>query len=381
MAFEFNPFSQFWWPGENKTSELLRFFLDPNEKHAQGNIYLSIFLKSIDREDLIEIAEGEKVTVVCEDRTMEGRRIDIVITIGDNEFIIGIENKIHVWTQDQANQLSDYNKELKSRTKGGYLLIYLAPEDKQPSEASMPPEIKKELEAEDSVKSLFKIINYENHIISCVKQWVQVSQPIRVKSFLQDFQNYLNEQYKGEKFMQENDSIVAQALKPENIEVALLVSNSIETVKKKLLIQLYEQLSEILSKEGFTTDNQNGEWGIINNESYLSFSLPQSKYKTSIMFGFEKYKSDFSIGVFIDKESWPENYPELRKAVSDNLSFLGPDKGLDNWLYLHYQTDDLQNWNSNMNLWIGISSKEKETALRLSKIVKTIYDKIKDVGV
>lgn len=39
----FNSFD-FWWINENKVSEILAFFLNPNENHEQGDIYLKHFI-------------------------------------------------------------------------------------------------------------------------------------------------------------------------------------------------------------------------------------------------------------------------------------------------------------------------------------------------
>src|SRR5437016_1388508 len=46
LAFKFNLFN-FWNPQENKISEILSFFLDPNESHGQGDAFLQIFIDKL----------------------------------------------------------------------------------------------------------------------------------------------------------------------------------------------------------------------------------------------------------------------------------------------------------------------------------------------
>jgi hypothetical protein len=85
-AYNFNVFN-FFKIGENKTSEILAYFLDPNETHGQGDVFLRSFM-----EDVLKLNrefESNKVRVKCEKIIENNRRLDIRIDLGD--YTIAIE--------------------------------------------------------------------------------------------------------------------------------------------------------------------------------------------------------------------------------------------------------------------------------------------------
>jgi hypothetical protein len=127
LAPAFNSFD-FWYLDENKTSEILAFFLNPASSHNQGDRFLTIFLRKIGKETLLKF---QPVKVLTEHHTDRGRRIDIALFFGGYNYVIGIENKIYESTCDQEYQLADYANYLDRVAAGNYLLIYLAPENKR----------------------------------------------------------------------------------------------------------------------------------------------------------------------------------------------------------------------------------------------------------
>ncbi|HRX95098.1 MAG TPA: PD-(D/E)XK nuclease family protein, partial [Chitinophagaceae bacterium] len=70
----FNSFD-FWWLDENKVSQIISFFLNPNERHEQSNVYLRHFLEKFDL-DFFVFNEDDIIDVKCEQITDSGRRID-----------------------------------------------------------------------------------------------------------------------------------------------------------------------------------------------------------------------------------------------------------------------------------------------------------------
>ncbi len=108
LAFDFSLF-QFFSIGENKISQVLAFFLDINQNHGQGDIFLKEFIKTFYEKD-IEIKQIENV---CEKVITKNRRIDVYIELKD--LTIAIENKI--WADDQNNQLRDYSNFLEKNLK------------------------------------------------------------------------------------------------------------------------------------------------------------------------------------------------------------------------------------------------------------------------
>jgi PD-(D/E)XK nuclease superfamily len=91
---------------ENICSNILQFYLTPTNEHGFGRLLLDSLLVLIDRE---LINDDQNIEVRREICTSENNRIDLVI-ISDN-YIIGIENKIHAKVD---NPFCDYAKHLNS---------------------------------------------------------------------------------------------------------------------------------------------------------------------------------------------------------------------------------------------------------------------------
>lgn len=239
LAPEFNSFN-FWALDENKVSEILAFLLDPNETHNQGDVFLRIFINLLGQSHLIKYIDNVKVQ--CEFCSDINRRIDITLFFGNSDFIIGIENKIYEYTKDQNNQIKHYADYLKKISNDNYLLIYLAPQNKQISEFSISEENKNQL----LMRSKFIQLSYEKHIINCIHEFRLRSESDRVRSFLWDFEKTLKQMYIGEDFMNENELILNYAFQnKENLILALKIGNAASDIKNKLYKKLDEQISEI----------------------------------------------------------------------------------------------------------------------------------------
>ena len=178
LAFDFSLF-QFFEIGENKISQVLAYFLDSNQNHGQGDIFLNEFVKTFyDKE--IEIHQLENV---CEKIITDNRRIDIYIKL--KGLTIAIENK--VWADDQPNQLKDYSTFLEHKSQGNYLLLYLSPYGLDPTSISINEELKRRLIEENKLK----IISYKNDIINLINAWLMLCEADNVSHFLKEFRKYL----------------------------------------------------------------------------------------------------------------------------------------------------------------------------------------------
>ncbi|MBK1854996.1 PD-(D/E)XK nuclease family protein [Verrucomicrobiaceae bacterium 5K15] len=97
---------------ENVCSNILAFYLDPEEEHGLSDLLLqSLFKvthKSCSASSALESLSFETINVEREYTTDGNKRIDLVIT-GEN-FVFGIENKIYHWL---ANDLNHYAKALR----------------------------------------------------------------------------------------------------------------------------------------------------------------------------------------------------------------------------------------------------------------------------
>jgi len=87
---------------ENPISDVLAFFLDPNEEHKFDTLVLSSFLKAL-KKDLGNIEKNSIELIEREVVTRSGNRIDLVI-VSENWVMI-IENKIY---HTLLNPLDDY---------------------------------------------------------------------------------------------------------------------------------------------------------------------------------------------------------------------------------------------------------------------------------
>ena len=216
----FNSFD-FWWINENKVSEILAFFLNPKENHEQGDIYLKHFISKY-KLNHFACNEGDDIYVQCEFSTNERRRIDIVLFNNSQNWALGIENKINTETVDQRKQLEHYNTYLSERAKD-YCLIYLAPKGKEIWEESMSSVIQKEL----LLTNNFKHLTYEDDLIECISEFAMMTESIRVRTFLKDFEKTLRRRYMGEKDMEAKETIIEMMKESDkNLETSCLIYNS-----------------------------------------------------------------------------------------------------------------------------------------------------------
>jgi hypothetical protein len=108
---------------ENFHSDILRALLDPNEKHQEGNKYLSVFfdfLKQVSKNQLpIDIKHYQHANVL-----RERDRIDIQIRDETSKHAIIIENKINK-AGDQLRQLPRYVDKLEEQGYTVDCIVYL----------------------------------------------------------------------------------------------------------------------------------------------------------------------------------------------------------------------------------------------------------------
>lgn len=332
LSPDFNSFN-FWWLDENKVSDILAFFLDPDQGHAQGNIFLKKFSEIFNLKWDINMS-SIKVTVTREYITDEKRRIDIVIDFNKGEYLIGIENKIYETTEDQVNQLKHYSDFLNSKSKGCYCLLYLAPRNKKIAEHSIPNDQMEVLIQNGKLKK----ISYEEDIIECVHTFAINSESERVRAFLLDFERELKQRFIGEKFMDEHDLIVDFANSNiQNLETTLKIGNTVGKIKNSLKKKFFDQLQEIALEFNCT----------INNEFYDSPSLiPNGWANHCICF----YYNGDSLTYGIRRKNWDKG-KNRRNEIED---LLGGSWNVTNWFlvesYLH------RNFESNPMAWLEIEN-------------------------
>ncbi|WFB69349.1 MULTISPECIES: PD-(D/E)XK nuclease family protein [Chryseobacterium] len=264
LASKFNAMKFLNW-NENKVSEIIAFFLDPNEDHGQGDIYLKLFKEELGL--YFPYDTPKKVQVILEDSTFENRRVDIVLRNQDQSSVLGIENKIYPWTKDQENQVEDYLKYLQYISNNHYQLLYLTPKSKELTEYSGGKEIERLIET-----GKLYLINYEEHIIPLLKEFIKNTENERVRCFLVDFESQLIENYMGKENLDLGSLNHFITETEENIETAFKVSNTLNSIKQEMknlvdqqMYQLVDELTEELKMR------------IIYNEQFHHFEIPVFK--------------------------------------------------------------------------------------------------------
>lgn len=261
LATQFNAMKFLHW-NENKVSEILAFFLNPNEGHGQGDIYLKLFKEELGIHFLYD--NPAKVQVILEDSTFENRRVDIVLKNQNSLQVIGIENKIYPWTRDQKNQVKDYLKYLESISKGNYQLLYLAPKSKELTEYSGGKDIEKLIEA-----GKLYLINYEEHIIPLLKEFIKNTENERVRCFLVDFESQLIENYMGKENLDPGSLSHFIIETEDNIETAFKISNTLHSIKQDMKELVNKQMNELTDE---LTDELKVK--ITYNEQFHHFEIP-----------------------------------------------------------------------------------------------------------
>ncbi|MGV8964279.1 MAG: PD-(D/E)XK nuclease family protein [Candidatus Saccharimonadaceae bacterium] len=350
LASNFNSFD-FWWIDENKVSSIIAFFLDPNEKHEQGDIYLKCFLKKFDL-DFFNYDENDKINVRCEFTINNSRRIDIVIFKNSFEQVIAIENKIYVGTADQNNQVKDYLDFLIKKTEDNFCLIYLSPQEKAVSTYSISPE-----DRENFINcNKLKLLSYEDHMIECLNEFGNLTQNFRVKSFLKDFEKTLRKMYMGE--MDINSKQVVTDLINENtknLEISFLVSNSLQDLKRQLKQKFEQQLQEIGQELGLEVEANRlkpSEW----KKNKISFSYESG----GLLYGITHSEPDSNKSRFSEIEVLLEK--EIKERF--NVSAWWP-----TWQFFY------SNIENNEQFWLDIKSgKAKERARQFVKLINDNFN-------
>jgi hypothetical protein len=250
-------------------SDILAFFLTPNERHGQKRLFVDLFLREFGLSDIV--GSYSNVTVKREQYTDMGRKIDMVLFF-DNECGVAIENKI--WAGEGYNQINDYCSWLERRFLGQYCLIYLTPYGHAPGSIS-----ETELEQLKEGKKIL-LRSHSNDIINLIKIWVQESKAPKVRLFLEDFTNLIHHKVNGSIFMNIKDNIVDYILSEpssqEKFEMAYNVFNSMEEVFKKIILTLKPQLEEVAKKHNLILNfrlGRNETW------SHVSFRFPPENNK------------------------------------------------------------------------------------------------------
>jgi PD-(D/E)XK nuclease superfamily len=114
---------------ESVYSNMLAFFLDPQEEHGLGDLMLRSLLEAAGQTELEKLLRDAQVDISREEPTEERKRIDIVLFT--STLVVGIENKVDAKVD---NPLEDYYTYLEKEAAPGRervlaILLHLRPID------------------------------------------------------------------------------------------------------------------------------------------------------------------------------------------------------------------------------------------------------------
>ena len=185
-------------PGEETLSDILRDLLDPSGQHAQGRVFLDLFIADVltarpeQIEALIEALRAGKVDVSREVSAGPMGRIDIVLTVNGPgpEYGVLIENK--PWALEQDAQLDRYRRYGESRfPHNRFILVFLGGNVEEPS--SMDRHIAARLECEGRLK----IAWYSRELATWLARCAAAARSDHVRDFLNDFSSYIKNEFPG----------------------------------------------------------------------------------------------------------------------------------------------------------------------------------------
>jgi hypothetical protein len=350
LAIGFNALDFVAW-NENKVSQILAFFLNPNEGHCQGDVYLQIFLSELGLS--FNYLEKSSVSVRVEETTDLKRRVDIVLSNKDGTQVLGIENKIYPWTADQKDQVKDYLDYLQAfYPNASHQLVFLAPKSKMLTEYSAGVNL-----AKWKNEGRLVIINYEEHLIKLIGHFILHTENERVKCFLEDFRRKLTEKYIGNENL-DGRTMLAKFINEteENLKIAFAVSNSLNGLKEQLKVELTDQMAEAAKELHLSFDQQYGHFELPNLKNcYVKYNFEEG----GVIYGLVKKPAFYS--VHPDRISQPELVKHLGIKFRSSL-----------WWPLYFkqyadiETDD--------KLWVDIRNKQ------FSRFMKKFIVQIKELS-
>ena len=341
------------------------------EKHQ----FLKMFLESVGLDIELDI---NKVEI-----KVESEHIDVLIYDGVKYIIV--ENKVN-HACDQDRQLVRYIDSLNS--KDIYVLYLVRSDnDKDPSENSLPAEIRQELEENGK----YKKISYQTHIFN----WLRKCKGIDIdnellKSALVQYCNYIEELFKGFEIMDKKDIEnfekdvlgISKTYDAVVAPVALVEKTDDLKQKMKTLNEVIESYENYLCErylEYFKEKTQITEYRL-NSSRQIEFCIQINGANVQFIYDFLKHYQYVWFGAKYPLKRWngeefdSNTSKDIKKIIEGNLmDGYGLDKG-DN--YAKCVKDDFKNFYSDKDYFCKYC-KDNKTAV---EEIKKYKEKIKSLG-
>ena len=341
------------------------------EKHQ----FLKMFLESVGLDIELDI---NKVEI-----KVESEHIDVLIYDGVKYIIV--ENKVN-HACDQDRQLVRYIDSLNS--KDIYVLYLVRSDnDKDPSENSLPAEIRQELEENGK----YKKISYQTHIFNWLRKCKETDTDNELlKSALVQYCNYIEELFKGMEIMNDKDienfekEVLDFSATMDSIvnPVALVEKTDELKQKMKTLNEVIESYENYLCErylEYFKEKTQITEYRL-NSSRQIEFCIQINGANVQFIYDFLKHYQYVWFGAKYPLKRWngeefdSNTSKDIKKIIEGNrMDGYGLDKG-DN--YAKCVKDDFKNFYSDKDYFCKYC-KDNKTAV---EEIKKYKEKIKSLG-
>ena len=341
------------------------------EKHQ----FLKMFLESVGLDIELDI---NKVEI-----KVESEHIDVLIYDGVKYIIV--ENKVN-HACDQDRQLVRYIDSLNS--KDIYVLYLVRSDnDKDPSENSLPAEIRQELEENGK----YKKISYQTHIFNWLRKCKETDIDNELlKSALVQYCNYIEELFKGMEIMNDKDienfekEVLDFSATMDSIvnPVALVEKTDELKQKMKTLNEVVESYENYLCErylDYFSCETQITE-SRLNSSRQIEFCIQINGANVQFIYDFLKHYQYVWFGAKYPLKRWngeefdSNTSKDIKKIIEGNrLDGYGLDKG-DN--YAKCVKDDFKNFYSDKDYFCKYC-KDNKTAV---EEIKKYKEKIESLG-
>ena len=222
----------------NLHSNFIASLLDPNGDHYKNDLFLKLFLETCGIDDLS--IDTSRATVF-----KEFKHIDIYIS--DSKKHIILENK--VYAKDQPTQIARYIDTIQKEgaKDEDICVLYLHPDGKLPDNQSFGDYHTRLLGENPSIK--FKVISYGKEILEWIDKCKnEVSNITDLNVFLSQYKDVIEMIYDRYKRIDEMETAKFVEIFKENYTAVSEIANNYQEMRKKIIDEFFEKLSERLKK-------------------------------------------------------------------------------------------------------------------------------------
>jgi len=332
---------------------VIRELIDPKGSHAQGSIYLKLFLKYVLQLDpkIYEAIDLNSVCVERERKIDNKRRIDLYISI-PGKMCIPIEAKIYAG--DQKNQCYDYYKYAINSP-----IYYLTLDGHEPSEYSR----------KDLTENQIKLISFEKEILVWLEECLKRPETIRITSIREliiQFIDLLQDLTGQVEDALERDIVEIILKSRENLETADQIASIMKSINDHIFNRYFHELARrIESKYPFLVwhddcDNVTyDKYGIY----YIVKELSTEKYKLALQIQAE---NDYVYAGFTicDEDDYDIPWKKVVKRnfiLNNHLMKLGFEDDEPDWLawkYIGDETEEMPNFKYHNDAFYSMAEPE-----------------------